>query len=245
MRTAGCYFTSERPTEAGSDICSRYHWNDGNERQVTSEPGTHSVSGHRHGKAFVATYGTWESPWKTRILDQEGTLRSVLDRGEAPWLELRRPTPEWVTVEAKDGTALNGLLIPPLNREDGKKYPVVTYVYGGPSAQLVRNAFGVMSSFHVYLSQQGFGVFVLDNRGSANRSRQFTRSIYKRFADIEVEDQLAGGGVPSHGSMGRPGTDRSLGLELRRHSVDHAHHRAKHAVRGSDEWSAGDRLAPI
>jgi dipeptidyl-peptidase-4 len=44
----------------------------------------------------------------------------------------------------------------------------------------------------VYLSQQGFGVFILDNRGSANRNHAFSRAFYKRFADIEVKDQLAG-----------------------------------------------------
>jgi dipeptidyl-peptidase-4 len=33
---------------------------------------------------------------------------------------------------------------------------------------------------------------MLDGRGSGNRERSFTRSIHKRFGDIEIEDQIRG-----------------------------------------------------
>ena len=33
------------------------------------------------------------------------------------------------------GETLHGIVYPPVNMEEGKKYPTVVYVYGGPSVQ--------------------------------------------------------------------------------------------------------------
>ncbi|MBK6661306.1 MAG: S9 family peptidase [Thermoflexaceae bacterium] len=43
-----------------------------------------------------------------------------------------------------------------------------------------------------YLARQGFVVFVLDNRGSANRGLDFEAAIHLNMGDIEVRDQAAG-----------------------------------------------------
>src|SRR5262249_41292103 len=148
---------------------------------------------HREGKAFIENVSDLKTPWKTRILDADAKLVRELEQGPpAPWSALALPETEWVTVLAEDGAELNGLLIHPLAREPGKKYPVVVSVYGGPGVQRVVNGFGVMSSLMVYLSQRGFGVFALDNRGTPNRGRAFGRQLHKRVADIDVRDQLAG-----------------------------------------------------
>jgi dipeptidyl-peptidase 4 len=165
----------------------------GTETQLTHGPGIHSVAGHREGKAFIESVSDLKTPWRTRILDGNATLLRELEPGvEAPWNQLRLPQTEWVTVKAEDGAELNGLLVYPLKREAGQRYPVVVSVYGGPGVQRVVNGFGVLSTFMVYLSQQGFGVFALDNRGTPNRGRTFGRKIHKRVADIDVRDQLAG-----------------------------------------------------
>jgi dipeptidyl-peptidase-4 len=43
-----------------------------------------------------------------------------------------------------------------------------------------------------YLAQQGFLVFKLDNRGSANRGRAFEAHLAAHMGSVEVEDQAAG-----------------------------------------------------
>jgi len=73
-----------------------------------------------------------------------------------------------------------------------KKYPAIVYVYGGPHAQVVSNAWGRDTPFHQYLQQQGFVVFSLDNRGSANRGTAFEFPIYQQMSLVEVADQKAG-----------------------------------------------------
>ena len=71
-----------------------------------------------------------------------------------------------------------------------RRYPVVVYVYGGPGVQRVRQERPplVVQLF----AQAGFGIFELDNRGSANRGKAFEDAIHGRLGHAEVADQLAG-----------------------------------------------------
>jgi len=41
-------------------------------------------------------------------------------------------------------------------------------------------------------AQQGFVVITLDNRGSANRGRDFEQAIFRNAGDVEVKDQMVG-----------------------------------------------------
>ena len=50
-----------------------------------------------------------------------------------------------------------------------------------------------MSSLLLQLfAHRGYGVLELDNRGSANRGREFEAALYKHMGSIEVEDQVLG-----------------------------------------------------
>ena len=71
-----------------------------------------------------------------------------------------------------------------------RRYPVVIHVYGGPGVQRVRDEFPPLTL--QLFAQAGFGVFELDNRGSANRGKAFEEAIHGRLGRVEVEDQLAG-----------------------------------------------------
>jgi dipeptidyl-peptidase-4 len=66
-------------------------------------------------------------------------------------------------------------------------------VYGGPHAQRVIDDWVMTVDLRAqYLARQGFAVFVLDNRGSANRGLDFEAAIHLNMGDIEVRDQAAG-----------------------------------------------------
>ncbi len=98
------------------------------------------------------------------------------------------------TIKSTDGTTdLYARMIKPTNFDPNKKYPVVVYVYGGPHLQLVNNGFLNRADLWMnYMAQQGFVVFSLDNRGSANRGFEFESTVHRRLGTLEVEDQLAG-----------------------------------------------------
>jgi dipeptidyl-peptidase-4 len=94
------------------------------------------------------------------------------------------------TIAAADGQLMHYKLLKPRTLEPGKRYPVLVDVYGGPGVQSVRNSWG--SLFHQYLVQQGYVVFMLDNRGSGFRGVRFETALGGRLGDIEVKDQVMG-----------------------------------------------------
>ena len=67
---------------------------------------------------------------------------------------------------------------------------MIVTVYGGPGAQLVTRQW--LSPWQRYMSQRGFGLFQLDNRGSANRGNRFEHAIYRELGSAEVADQVRG-----------------------------------------------------
>lgn len=97
---------------------------------------------------------------------------------------------KFIKLTAEDGTILSGSLLYPKKFDSKKKYPVLIYVYGGPHAQVVRNSF--VSTWHQLLTQRGYLVFSVDNRGSFGRGRDWERKIYLQMGKYELQDQLEG-----------------------------------------------------
>jgi len=97
--------------------------------------------------------------------------------------------PEFGKVAAEDGTPLHWMMLKP-KMEPGKRYPVLYYHYGGPHAQIVDRAWD--SPLWQAVADRGYIVFLLDNRGSANRGVAFEKPIYRAMAGVEVRDQKAG-----------------------------------------------------
>ena len=99
--------------------------------------------------------------------------------------------PTFGTIAAPDGSDLHyRMLSPP--REPGKRHPVFVSVYGGPHGQRVTRAWARDLPLHQYLVDQGWIVFMLDNRGTNRRGTKFENAIHLAMGGAEVEDQLAG-----------------------------------------------------
>lgn len=97
------------------------------------------------------------------------------------------------TVTSPGGPVLNTRMVLPPNFDSKKQYPAIVYVYGGPHAQLVTNTWlGAADLWMHRLAQEGFVVFTLDGRGSANRGFAFESAIHRQCGTAEIEDQLAG-----------------------------------------------------
>ncbi|CAD7929041.1 unnamed protein product [Amoebophrya sp. A25] len=77
----------------------------------------------------------------------------------------------------------------------GKKLrPVVVFVYGGPHVQLcvTGTRWSDQHFFLLFLLQQGYVVFTVDNRGSAGRGHRFENSVYRDMGNKEIADQVRG-----------------------------------------------------
>ena len=99
------------------------------------------------------------------------------------------------SMRSEDGTKLFSRTILPADFDSTKTFPAIVYVYGGPHIQLIDESWLGDSRdllFLHYLAANGYVVFTLDNRGSANRGKAFEQAIYRKMGTVEVEDQMKG-----------------------------------------------------
>ena len=113
-----------------------------------------------------------------------------------PWKDQGFQVPQFESgsIKAADGTTdLYWRMIKPADFDATKKYPTVIYVYGGPHANNVQASFRWYSrSWETYMAQKGYIVFILDNRGSQYRGRDFEQATFRQLGQVEMQDQMQG-----------------------------------------------------
>lgn len=166
----------------------------GDIKRYTPDRGTHSVAFNTKGTLFIDTYSNYdEVSGITQLLDKKGKTVNVINNSDNPLKDIEAPIIEISTLKTEDGQDLYYRMIKPKDFDQNKKYPVIVYVYGGPHAQLITDSYlGGANNFFMYLAQQGYIVWTLDNRGSANRGFEFESSIWHNCGSVEVEDQMRG-----------------------------------------------------
>ena len=165
----------------------------GKQSLVTKNEGVHSFAISDNGKYFFDEFSNSTTPSKSLMMDSKGK-ETVLMTSENKYKDYIIGTSEITKLKANDGTTdLYTRMIKPSNFDPSKKYPVLVYVYGGPHAQMNTNSYLNGASLWMYwMAEQGYIVFTLDNRGSANRGKQFEEIIHRNLGQIEMADQLTG-----------------------------------------------------
>jgi len=182
--------TEESPLERHA---YRLELNTGKRTKLTRQKGTHRIDMNDSGDYFLDHFSSLEVSREIRCVGTKNKVSDVLHQSPDPLLDYLTGEISLFQIPATDGTPLYCRLIKPAGFDAQKKYPVLVYVYGGPHAQLVNNTWMGGASFYLqYMAQQGFVVFTLDNRGSANRGEAFEQVIHRRLGDVETEDQMAG-----------------------------------------------------
>ena len=169
---------------------------------LTRESGTHNAVFARNASVFVDDWSSGSTPPQIELYRADGSriatlLVNDLKAADHPYARYRdaHQSPLFgVLTAADDETTLFYSLTTPAGFDPRKKYPVVVFVYGGPAAQTVTNAWPGRSDafFNQYLAQQGYVVFSLDNRGTPRRGAAFGGALYGKQGTVEVDDQLRG-----------------------------------------------------
>ena len=106
-----------------------------------------------------------------------------------PWLADRRLAPqEVVEFEARDGLRLEGLLIRPLDEVEGRRYPLILYVHGGPEAHHSNGWLTRYSNPGQVAAARGIAVFHTNYRGSTGRGVAFSKLSQGDPAGQEFDD---------------------------------------------------------
>jgi dipeptidyl-peptidase-4 len=82
------------------------------------------------------------------------------------------------------------VLMKPVDFDSTRKYPLLLHVYGGPGKSTVNHDWGSYYLWHLMLTQQGYLVASVDNRGTpAPLGRAWRKSIYGQLGVLETRDQ--------------------------------------------------------
>jgi dipeptidyl-peptidase-4 len=161
------------------------------------QPGTHSYSISPNGRYAVHTWSSFGTPptvelitlpdhRRVRVLQENAQLRTRL-------ASLEQGPREFFRVDIGNGVKLDGWMIKPPGFDASKKYPVLFYVYGEPASQTVTDSWGGGNfMWHLMLSQMGYIVMSVDNRGTpAPRGRGWRKAIYGKIGVLNGADQAA------------------------------------------------------
>jgi dipeptidyl-peptidase-4 len=146
------------------------------------------------GSLLAERYSAPDIPRRIDLLNTaNGKCTRLLDAAD-PWADYQQPRFEQGTIKAADGvTDLYFRMVKPHDFDPSKKYPTVVYVYGGPHAHNVDASWHWASrSWETYMAQKGYILFILDNRGSEHRGRDFEQATFHQLGQIEMKDQMKG-----------------------------------------------------
>ncbi len=167
---------------------------DENMEKLTLEKGTHKIIKHPDFDIFLDKYSSLENPGTTKIIDNGGRTITTIKRSQDPYLGYARGRVELLSIKGKNNFDLYCRMFYPADFKKFQKYPAIVYVYGGPHKQLVTDSFpeGKYDIWAYRMAQEGYFVFMLDNRGTDNRGLAFEQEIFGQLGTAELEDQLAG-----------------------------------------------------
>ena len=118
------------------------------------------------------------------------------------WLdEMEFAEQETVIWKAEDGLELQGVLVKPLGYVEGRRYPMIMLVHGGPEAHISDGWVTYYSRPGQIAAARGFVVFYPNYRGSTGRGVEFSKmgqadSAGKEFSDlVDAIDSLAEEGL--------------------------------------------------
>lgn len=166
----------------------------GRTTQLSKVAGTHDAIFSPDKQYYIDHLQSATIARSVMLHDHNGLQLRMIHQSADPTVKLDMPTITIGTLLAADGkTELYYRLITPSHFDEMKEYPAIVYVYGGPHAQLITNSpqWGA-SGWDLYMAQQGYIIFTVDNRGSASRGAAFEQVIHRQVGTAEMADQMKG-----------------------------------------------------
>jgi dipeptidyl-peptidase 4 len=196
-RTGTVFFTAsmrdgkEYPLE--QQLFSASYRRTGRPTEITPRGGWWSASVNGTGTAYVGNYNDPNTPPQSALYSIDGERlawieENRLDENHPFWpYNERQRDPEFGTLQS-NGETLHWQMSTPPGFDPSKQYPVVMQVYGGPSGGGVKRAWPAATT--QLLTEAGYVVFRMDNRGEGYRSARFKQALHLKMGQPEIEDQV-------------------------------------------------------
>ena len=106
-----------------------------------------------------------------------------------PWLEDKRfAKQESITIKARDGVDVGGILVYPLDYQAGQRYPLIMQVHGGPESHEKNGWVTAYSKPGQMGAARGYAVFYPNYRGSTGKGVEYSKLGQNDYAGAEFDD---------------------------------------------------------
>lgn len=130
------------------------------------------------------------NPNELYLANADFTRQTRISDLNASWLKDKKLSfPEKKIYKNSTGQDIEFWVMKPLNAENGKKYPVVLQLHGGPTAMWGPGEGSMWHEFQ-YFAAQGYGVVYPNQRGSGGYGKDFQFSNYRDWGKGPQEDAL-------------------------------------------------------
>ncbi|MEZ4825440.1 MAG: S9 family peptidase [Bacteroidia bacterium] len=161
----------------------------------SSQPGSHNYEISPDGQFAIHSWSAIGEPPITELVslpDHQTVQVLVTNENLRQKLEvLKTGNLRFFRVRTRDGVDLDGYYLLPPDFDPSKKYPVLFYVYGEPWGQTAKDTWGGNRYlWHLMLTQQGYVVMTIDNRGTPSlRGRDWRKIVYGQIGILASDDQ--------------------------------------------------------
>ncbi|MEO9806544.1 MAG: S9 family peptidase [Reichenbachiella sp.] len=160
-----------------------------------NQPGQHAYQISGDAAFAIHTFQNSTTPNKISLIDlqKHKSIRTLEDNNalKEKVEALNLKPKEFIKIDIGE-VVFDAWMIKPINFDISKKYPIVFFIYGEPANSTVQDAWQREDLWHQYLSQQGYVVVSIDNRGTrAPRGRDWRKSIYGQIGILATHDQAA------------------------------------------------------
>jgi dipeptidyl-peptidase-4 len=187
------YYISTELGQINRDVYS-IKLNGKDKQRLSKKDGFNNFDFTNGFKYYISSYSNANTPPVYELCNINGKSIKVLEDNSVLTNKMKAyqiPTKRFFTFKNTDGTLLNGWMMKPANFDSTKKYPVYMYAYGGPGSNECNNGWdGTDFFWHSLLTQEGYIVACVDNRGTLGRGREFKHSTYLQLGKLETSDQI-------------------------------------------------------
>ena len=131
-----------------------------------------------HQPDILTTFHIKRPDRQIRLVDVNADVLADVPLGEVKELWFRSP----------DGLDLQGWLIKPVDFEQGKKYPMLMWIHGGPWSMYTVRFNWAWQNF----ANDGYAVFYMNPRGSTGYGQDFVNGIQFGYPGKDYDDLMAG-----------------------------------------------------
>ncbi len=137
-------------------------------------------------KSFILGISLPTDPCNFYKLSADGTLEQLTDVNKTFISEIALSSPEEITFTSSDGLEIQGWLLRPYGFQEGKKYPFVLEIHGGPHAMYGQTFFHELQ----LLAAKGYVVLYTNPRGSHGYGQEFVNGVRENYGKGDYHDLM-------------------------------------------------------